>query len=169
MRRFGVTPRPEHRYTRRPGAYVVAMRDGRVLLTHQSHPYPEFQLPGGGIEPGESAIEALRRECIEETGWSLTRVHHVGLYRRFVYMPEYDLMAEKLCHVFQARAVSQKSAPTEAGHIAVWSNPQAAWHALSNDGDAHYLARVAGLNLRPKLKQRHRDIIGKPAFTRVVR
>jgi hypothetical protein len=34
----------------------------------------EWDIPGGHAEPGESPLEALRREIEEETGWRLRRV-----------------------------------------------------------------------------------------------
>lgn len=58
------------------GARGVAMRehDGvrEVLLIRHTYA-PGFQLPGGGVEPGESAVDALRREM-----WEEARVRVVG-------------------------------------------------------------------------------------------
>ena len=105
IRRFGEAVKPEQRYRRRPGAYAVLMREGQVLVTHQSEPNPEFQLPGGGIDPGESAIRALHREVYEETGWTISSARRIGAYRRFTFMPEYEIWAEKLCHIYLARPV----------------------------------------------------------------
>lgn len=67
-----------------------------MLLTHQDAPEPEVQLPGGGIDPGESPVQALIREVYEETGWRISRPRRLGAYRRFTYMPEYDLWGEDL-------------------------------------------------------------------------
>ena len=53
IRRFGEPVKHGQKYTRRPGAYVILIREGSILLTHQAEPTPEFQLPGGGIDPGE--------------------------------------------------------------------------------------------------------------------
>ena len=36
------------RYRRRPGIYAVLLRGDAVLMTYQSEPEPEIQLPGGG-------------------------------------------------------------------------------------------------------------------------
>jgi 8-oxo-dGTP diphosphatase len=141
IRRFGDSVKTGQRYKLRPGAYGVLMRNGRVLLTHQAAPIPEFQLPGGGVDPGESAIAALHREVFEETGWSIARPIRIGAFRRFAYMPEYDLWAEKLCMIYAARPVSRHGPPSEPGHQAVWMAPNKAVDALGNDGDRHFLQR----------------------------
>ncbi|WP_163847943.1 NUDIX domain-containing protein [Pseudooceanicola aestuarii] len=144
MRRYGARPDPDRRYTARPGAYAILPRGGRVLVTLQSGPEPELQLPGGGIDPGESAISALHREVEEETGWAIAAPRRVGMFRRFAYLPEYDLHAEKICHVFVARPLLQRGPPTEPGHCALWMPPAAAVTRLANPGDAALLRQVMG-------------------------
>ncbi|MGB0440715.1 MAG: NUDIX domain-containing protein, partial [Paracoccaceae bacterium] len=109
--RFGEPPQPGRRYKIRPGAYAILARGTELLLTHQADPEPEFQLPGGGIDPGESPVAALMREVVEETGWRIAKPQRVGVFRRFVFMPEYDLWAEKICTIYSARPVYAISAP----------------------------------------------------------
>ncbi|MEP0564527.1 MAG: NUDIX hydrolase, partial [Paracoccaceae bacterium] len=125
-RRVGETVKPNVTYKKRPGVYAVLERNGRILLTHQAAPEPEFQLPGGGIDPGEDPIPALHREVMEETGWKIGHLRKQGFYRRFVYMPEYDLWAEKICHIYIARPMIQLGPPTEKSHTAVWTSPDMA-------------------------------------------
>jgi len=142
IRRYGEAVKAGQRYTRRPGVYAV-LRDGdAVLTTFQEAPIPEFQLPGGGIDKGEQPIAALHREVYEETGWKIEINRRLGAFRRFTYMPEYDLWAEKLCTIYLARPVRRLGPPTEAGHTAVWMSAAEALARLTNSGDNAMLARA---------------------------
>jgi 8-oxo-dGTP diphosphatase len=107
-------------------------------------PLPEFQLPGGGIDRGEQPIAALHREVFEETGWKIDVTRRIGAFRRFTYMPDYDLWAEKLCTVFLARPVRRLGPPSEAGHSAIWLPIDEALARLGNPGDRAMLERVIG-------------------------
>lgn len=126
MRREGRPPRAGQRYVLRPGVYAVLPLAGAVLLTVQDGESPELQLPGGGVEPGEHPLAALHREVMEETGWRIAAPRRLGAFRRFVFMPDYGIWAEKLCHVYRARPVRAHGLPSEAGHAAIWSPREAA-------------------------------------------
>ncbi|MBV7395289.1 NUDIX domain-containing protein [Mameliella sediminis] len=139
--RVGTPPDAARRYTLRPGAYAILPRNGQLLLTHQAEPVPEVQLPGGGIDPGEQPLFALHREVFEETGWRIASPRRLGAFRRFTYMPEYDLWAEKLCIIYVAYPVRPYGPPTEDGHIALWRSPEAAVAELGNPGDRAFVRR----------------------------
>ena len=141
-RRFGEPPQKGRTYRRRPGVYAVLWLAGDVLLTHQAEPVPEVQLPGGGIDPGESPLQALHREVYEETGWLIRPLRRLGVYRRFTFMPDYDLWAEKLCTIYLARPTRPLGPPSEPGHTALWMPAATAATALDNDGDRHFLHQV---------------------------
>jgi 8-oxo-dGTP diphosphatase len=48
---------------------VILQLDGRILLVRQEKPGREYWLlPGGGVNAGESLVDALQREIEEEVG-----------------------------------------------------------------------------------------------------
>ncbi|MFO1210406.1 MAG: NUDIX hydrolase [Amaricoccus sp.] len=142
MRRFGEAIVPGQRYRERPGAYAVILDRADVLVTEQLAPRLEFQLPGGGIDPGEGQLTALHRECFEETGWRIRPIRRLGAFQRYAYMPEYDRWAHKVCHVWLAHPVARIGPPREVGHTAVWMPAPSALELLANDGDRHFLRRA---------------------------
>lgn len=142
--RFGDTPDPARDYRRRPGVYAILSAGDMCLMTQQHGPEPDIQLPGGGIDPGEHPIAALHREVMEETGWRISRPRRLGAFRRFVFMPEYDLWADKFCTVYLARPVRRLAPPSEPDHSALWLPMTQAAQRLGNAGDRYMLRRFLG-------------------------
>ncbi|MEM9740982.1 MAG: NUDIX hydrolase [Pseudomonadota bacterium] len=144
IRRHGEPVVTGQKYRKRPGVYAILVHEREVLVTHQAEPIPEFQLPGGGIDPGENPLSALHREVLEETGYSISRPRRIGAYRRFTYMPEYDLWAEKLCHIYVAAPALRHGPPGEPGHTAVWMSAKVAAQQLASVGDRAFLTQALG-------------------------
>ena len=145
MQRYGDPLEKGIRYTTRPGAYAVLVRGGQMLLTRQFQPLDEFQLPGGGIDAGEGPLRALHREVKEETGYSIRVTARLGVYQKYVFMPEYDLWARKVCHIYLGRPVLRMGPPTEPGHEPVWMDLDTATEALANDADAEIARQALGI------------------------
>lgn len=147
IRRVGPVPQANRRYILRPGVYAILPIDGKLLLTVQTAEAPDIQLPGGGIDRGEHPLSALHREVMEETGWRIARPRRLGAFRRFVYMPEYDIWAEKICHVYVARPTYRLSEPLEAHHEILFLAPSDARDMLGNEGDRHFVTRYLTTSL----------------------
>lgn len=142
--RIGEPWAPGRPYRDRPGAYVVALREGRVLCVWQDD---ELQLPGGGIDPGESPLRALRREVLEETGWIIAGPRRVAAFQRFAWLPDYGYWARKVQAVYLAHAVRRLAPPSEPGHRPVWLAPGEAASALHVEGDRETVRRLLARRL----------------------
>jgi len=100
---------------------VLRAPDGRVLLTER-RPGKDaagfWELPGGGVEPGESPAQAAARELLEEVG-----VHADELTPWRVY--EHDFPAKRVrLHWFNVRRWSGEPKGREGQRVA-WVDP--AW------------------------------------------
>jgi 8-oxo-dGTP pyrophosphatase MutT (NUDIX family) len=73
----------------RPSARIICLNDqGRILLLRWRDPFDgstKWEPPGGGLEAGETPLQAARRELIEETGLSgdLIQPRPVEIVRAF--------------------------------------------------------------------------------------
>jgi 8-oxo-dGTP diphosphatase len=65
---------------------VILDRDDRVLLVHHTYGPCNWELPGGASEPGESVVETVVREVLEETSLAVLPEQVTGIY----YDPEFD-------------------------------------------------------------------------------
>jgi len=63
-------PEPGCDYPDRPAAFAIVERDGRIACVRVAwrRGGPKIDLPGGGLDPGESPADAAARECGEEAG-----------------------------------------------------------------------------------------------------
>ncbi|MDQ7030775.1 MAG: NUDIX hydrolase [Ardenticatenia bacterium] len=65
-----------------PGAAVVAVNAQGELLIQEEYRYPldavVYQVPGGLVEPGESPLDAARRELLEEAGYEAEEWRFLG-------------------------------------------------------------------------------------------
>lgn len=72
--------RPSQQFPRLAASACV-WRDGLVLLVERARPVAgQWSLPGGHVEPGETAAAAAARELLEETGVEAGLDTFVGLY-----------------------------------------------------------------------------------------
>lgn len=72
----------------RSGAIVALTPDKKVIVAKQFRPGPEkimYEIPGGGIEPGEDPQAGVMRELREETGYLSDSVTFLGTTCRDAY------------------------------------------------------------------------------------
>lgn len=129
---------------RRGGVAVIALtEDRRVLLVRQYRPLVGrecLELPAGGIEPGESPIEAAVRELREETGYVAARWREI---RRFY--PS-DGTSNEVVYLFQAEGSVPVEGISPDGEVdAIVLTPLAEAVRLAADGAIVGASSLIGL------------------------
>lgn len=118
---FGVR-RADLEYRPRPSVYAVVLdRDGRAALVLEG----DWYLPGGGIEAGESELEALHREVREECACDARVRSEIGRAIEFVVTPSGNAV-EVRATFFTAELVG---APTATWHADAAQRVKRASHA----------------------------------------
>jgi 8-oxo-dGTP pyrophosphatase MutT (NUDIX family) len=84
---------------KRQAAGIILYKDGKMLLQHRSDDAPRnpglWGLFGGGIEEGETPIEAVRRETMEELEYRLNDPRFISIEESDIqtvhlFIEEYD-------------------------------------------------------------------------------
>lgn len=111
-----------------PGVGAVIVREGKVLLIRRgSEPLKgKWSLPGGLIELGETARQAVAREVEEETGLEVTSATGIETVDRIVRDDEgaieyHYVLLDYLCQVSEGKA----RAGSDAEEI-VWADERKA-------------------------------------------
>jgi|688.fasta_scaffold227210_2 8-oxo-dGTP diphosphatase len=93
----------------RVALYGVLTQNGSVLMTETKIPSgTAMNFPGGGLELGESPLQALKREFLEETGCTVEIEDLLYASQEFQQNPDYP--SEQLMHLYyRVRKVDDSS------------------------------------------------------------
>ncbi|MCA9362721.1 NUDIX domain-containing protein [Candidatus Kaiserbacteria bacterium] len=128
------------KYELRKSARAILLNEKGEMATQylQNHFY--HKLPGGGVDPGETIEEALKREIREEVGCDCEVESLVGI--TIEYRNEYNLLHISFCH--SATVVGEIGEPTlepgeiEEGQITKWIKPEEVLELMKKDNPEKY-------------------------------
>ena len=109
-------------YRIRPGAYAIILReeDNKIGIVTDGNGI--FFL-GGGIEKGEDKLSALKRELIEESGYSLKNIQLFDKVSSYVYSGTRGYL-EVQATIYIARFDKKITDPIEKDHEILWVEPE---------------------------------------------
>lgn len=144
MRVWGPLLRAPEPPTRQSAGGVVVGPDGRVLIVNQNG--DSWSLPKGHLEPGESELDAARREIAEESGVrQLTYVAELARYTR----PRIGLRGGddpgemKRIVLFHFTTQQTRLAPADPAHPeARWVSPEEAERLLTHPKDREVFGQL---------------------------
>jgi ADP-ribose pyrophosphatase YjhB (NUDIX family) len=126
----------------RPAVSAAIFRGGEVLLVRRAKEPAAglWSLPGGHIEPGETALEAIARELMEEAGLA-ARIGGVAGIRDVIHRNDrMELLFHRVIIVFFGSWIS---GDTEAGDDAAelaWIAPDTLFRLATTEGLAESIA-----------------------------
>jgi len=107
MRKFGKTIVDPHitnqTEVKREASRVIIIRDNKLLMIYCAY-FDDYTFPGGGTNPGETHIDTLKREALEEGGVLIDNIRPYGYIserwvnerntKEFIYQRSYYYLAD---------------------------------------------------------------------------
>jgi 8-oxo-dGTP diphosphatase len=144
---FGA-PQPGRAYPDRPAAFAVVEQEGRLALVRVDlgGGRTRLDLPGGGLDPGETPERAAARECGEEAGLRV-EIGELLVCADHFFINDKDQAHNTRGRFYEARLVTHDAAlKIEDDHTLVWAEPLEAIRTLHRE--AHAWAVAAWLRRR---------------------
>lgn len=109
-------------YKKRPSAYVIIERDEDELVAIATDDEGTYFLLGGGIEAGESELDAIKREVIEESGYS---IYNIRLFDKLTSWSHSDRIGylDVAATIYLAKFKEKVAEPVEIDHKVMWVSP----------------------------------------------
>lgn len=109
-------------YNKRPGAYVIIESDEDDKIAIATDAVGVYFFLGGGIEENETPEEALKREVIEESGYSLKNIILFDKVASWCYSETRGYMDVEAT-IYIANFDKKVAKPIEEDHEIIWVNP----------------------------------------------
>ena len=126
---------------------IVLNSEKNILIVNQN--YDSWSLPKGHVDPGETILEAAKREIYEESGVKqLDYIKNLGFYQRFkIGLDGRDDCEElKKIHIFLFKTNQMKLQPIDPMNPeARWCTPKKVVELLTHKEDVNYFISIQKL------------------------
>lgn len=133
----------------RETCFGICVRDEKILLTKKLNKN-EIAMVGGGIEKGESHFDCLKREFLEESGYTVENIEELCTVDCY-WLAGGQWPMESLANFYIVNLSNNAVAPTEVGHEPIWIPINDAENILPlpyhKEGIRQYLNYINKLNL----------------------
>lgn len=107
-------------YATRIGVYAIIPNQTNDQIILVQAPNGAWFLPGGEMEAGEDHLTALKRELLEELGFTATFGQYYGQADEYFYSSHRDQHYYNPAHIYQVTDFSQDQAPLEDFNQLAW-------------------------------------------------
>ena len=141
----------------RNSAKAIVIHNGKMLVNRCESRYGEYYaLPGGGQQTGELLGETVRRELLEETGYSVVPLQLSGIYER-ISQGRREGNSHKIYFIFLCRLESEeRRMPTETDRFQIGCE----WIDLRTAHRSNLFPRAIRDNLSGLIHRGHTIFIG---------
>ena len=108
----------DRKFDFRETCFGICERNGKILLTKKINKN-EIAMVGGGVEKGETHEKCLRREFLEESGYSVESIDELCTVDCF-WLAGGKWPMESLANFYVVRLSEKAGTPTEDGHEPMW-------------------------------------------------
>lgn len=129
-------------YADRPAAFGILERDGQVAVVRIEKPDGAVwvDLPGGGVDPGETPEQGVVREYGEEAGLKVAVRESYAVADQFFVNTEGEAWNNRSTFFVLDLVAEDASLKIEDDHTLVWLSPLEAIASLRHDSHAWALA-----------------------------
>ena len=110
----------EAHYQTRYGVYAVIPNQDKTKIILVQAPNEAWFLPGGEIEAGENHFSALKRELIEEIGYTATLGQYYGQADEYFYSSHRDTYYYNPAYIYEVVDFSEIAKPLEDFNNLAW-------------------------------------------------
>jgi 8-oxo-dGTP diphosphatase len=119
-------------YIDRPGAYaVIEKKDKQIAVIETRNGY---FLPGGGIDPGETELGALRRELMEEIGYQVSVIEEIGSTIEYIKVSREEKYYQIRSRFYRVQLETKVGEGIESDHRLLWLSQEDALQLLTRQG-----------------------------------